>query len=409
MNTSSYDKLKKLIMVLLMASLPFHIHVSSILIIFGVLLTMFKILAKNEWQKLELSQLSISLLFFLFVELIGLLYTSRENIGVGLFNIEKHLSFIFLPILFVDFNIDEKLRRLLLLVFVASCFFAMLFCVVINIRLSLVEGKYFHEYYFSHDRFSQPIEMQAVYFGLYLSWAVLILGSLYLEKPIKKSNIFFVSFFVLIFVLGLVATGARTVLGALTITVFANLLIYAISIKSYKTLLVAIAFPLVVAVLVSLNPVSRTRFLDVLNKNAEKSSYDSYFARTYIWRPGLEAVKENFWFGVGTGDGQTELDKKFIEYNYSAGIGLFNMHNQYLQLMLDLGLVGLFAFIAIFFIHLRNAYFKMDFLYLSFLSLFMISCLTESMLNRNKGILFFVLFGIVLFKSHSTSKSPRGN
>jgi O-antigen ligase len=139
--------------------------------------------------------------------------------------------------------------------------------------------------------------------------------------------------------------------------------------------------------------------MDMMKMSYENSNYGSYFARWKIWEPGIEAIKEHPWIGVGTGDHQSELDKKFIEYNYFEGVGLFNMHNQYLQTLLTHGVVGLLILLSILFRQFRKAVLNRDSLYLSFLTLFSLGCLTESMLNRNKGFIFFVLFSFIFYKS----------
>ena len=135
------------------------------------------------------------------------------------------------------------------------------------------------------------------------------------------------------------------------------------------------------------------------HNKTEGSNYDSYFARTNIWKPGVEAIKENIWFGVGTGDDQMEMDKKFIKYNYLMGVQLFNMHNQYFQVLLNFGIFGFIIFLISLFVQLKSSVFKRDLLYLSFLILFMCGCLTESMLCRNKGIIFFLVFSFIFYKS----------
>src|SRR6185503_3496218 len=96
--------------------------------------------------------------------------------------------------------------------------------------------------------------------------------------------------------------------------------------------------PVILLGFIFINPVVKTRFTDLAHKRAEGSNYGSYFARLDIWLPGLEAIKENIWLGVGTGDHQMEMNRKYEKYNYTEGVRLeFNIHNQYLHTILNLG------------------------------------------------------------------------
>ena len=97
---------------------------------------------------------------------------------------------------------------------------------------------------------------------------------------------------------------------------------------------------------------------------------------------------------------------KFREQGYAAGIEFkFNAHNQYMQTMLGHGIPGLFCLLAIILLQLFEAFKRSDLLYLSFVLLFSMAGLTESMLNRNKGIMFFLVFSFVFYNSEMTSKN----
>lgn len=398
-----YEKVKLVIFVLLVGSLPFHHMVSTILIMAAVLLSFwraypFRKIGKSNWDRL-----SVLLICYFLLEVIGLGYTDTENIGNGLFNLDKHLGFVFIPLIFLDFKINARSRRILLITFVVSCFIASLVCIIGNMYISMSEsGGFFHEWRFSHNRFSEPIGMQAVYFSMHLGLAVLIIISELMKSESLLSNFkkaLLIIILLLYFFVVIVALGARTVTLALLVIIMGNLLFYACARKSFKILLATILVPFIFIGFILLNPVVTTRFLDMTHNKTEGSNYDSYFARTNIWKPGIEVIKENIWFGVGTGDDQRELDKKFIKYDYLLGVQLFNMHNQYFQVLLNFGIFGFILFLIILFVQLKESIAKRDLLYLSFLMLFMAGCVTESMLCRNKGIIFFLVFSFIFYKS----------
>lgn len=394
-------EIRFIIFLLLICSLPFVIKISNSLLILSTLLSLANYLLKSRG-----ADTSIKLFFFIgvyfLIEIFGLLYTQSENMDTGFSLLETQLPFILVPVSFMYFDISYKSRNKFFYFLIVSFFIASLICLIKNIQLSLIEGVFFHGYYFSHDRLSEPIGMQAVYFALYLSICALFILHFLKEKyhsisPAIRVMLILLFLYFLIFI---VASGARTVIVALLVLTVVSLIVYAIQRKSIVILILSAFIPLVFVVLILTNPVVAVRFKDLRHSSTQHSNYDSYFARLNIWVPGIEAIKENFLIGVGTGDQQQELSKKFEEYGYQAGIDFqFNMHNQYLQTMLGSGIVGFIVLILIFLIQFVKGIKEKDLFYLSFLFLFTFACLTESMLHRNKGILFFLIFSFIFFKS----------
>jgi len=398
-----YEKIKLIIFILLIASLPFYLFVSSILIIIATLLSLLKAYPFNSFDNVKLDELSVILISYFILELIGLSYTDKENIANGIFNLQKHLGLIFVPLVFFDFKINIRDRKILLFTFVISCFIASLICVIFNIFLSLsIYNMLFHDWRFSHERLSEPIGMSPAYFSMYLSISILIILNYFKENILFLSSIkkILITLLLLYFLVVVIALGARTITVTLMVIIILNMFQYARSQKSYKVLLLAVLVPFVFIGFIFLHPIVKTRFMDMMKSKYESTNYGSYFARSKIWGPGIEAIKENFWLGVGTGDDQIELEKKYIKYNYQEGVkNGYNMHNQYLQTLLSIGIIGLLIFLLVLFIQLKNGFIKRDLLYLSFLVLFMCGCITESMLCRQNGIILFLVFSFIFYKS----------
>jgi O-antigen ligase len=114
--------------------------------------------------------------------------------------------------------------------------------------------------------------------------------------------------------------------------------------------------------------------------------------------------------GVGPGDTQDELQKCY-QLDEDKNWALlyrpdfqYNAHSQYLQTFIDLGIVGLLLFLATLVVAAFIAIKHYDYLFLSFVVLFSFACLTESMLELNKGIVFFSFF-ISLFLNRYNSLS----
>jgi len=331
-------------------------------------------------------------------------YTEQRNFGIGIFNLEKHLGFIAIPFLFINMKINTKQRKIFLLVFALSCFLSSLVCMVYNVYCSIFEyNTLIHEWRFSHERLAEPLGISPIYFALYLSFSFFILlnylfthtTSLSKTKKVASAVILFY------FLAFIVSLGARTVITSTVLALFVYMLIYARAQKSLYLFTLACLLPLLIGVVVFFNPIVKTRFIDLLSQNYEHSNYGGVFSRTYIWESGLPLIRDNFLLGVGTGDDQAMLDKKFVEDGFFEGVQHYNMHNQYLQSLLSNGLGALLIWLLVLLVQFINAKQKKDSLYFIFLFLFALSCMTESMLCTHKGIVFFIIFSCIFYKSES--------
>jgi len=120
--------------------------------------------------------------------------------------------------------------------------------------------------------------------------------------------------------------------------------------------------------------------------------------RLLIWRSSLDIIKNNYLFGLGTGDVKDGLIK-----SYSArGISMaeecrLNAHNQYLQTFISIGLIGFMVLILMFIIPVFDSVKNNYLLYLLFLIIVGFNFLVESMLERQAGVIFYGFFNSYLF------------
>lgn len=128
--------------------------------------------------------------------------------------------------------------------------------------------------------------------------------------------------------------------------------------------------------------------------------------RNEIW-----SCTSKLWFdspilGHGIGASQTLIDDCLRETSRRPELYLgsfrFNAHSQYFQLALYGGIISLSAFLFQFYFLARLALKKKDIIFFCFLFISLISFTTESMLERNQGVVFFsffaALFGAVHFQ-----------
>ena len=138
-------------------------------------------------------------------------------------------------------------------------------------------------------------------------------------------------------------------------------------------------------------------------------SYDTPFTGTSLrlvfWRLSKEIIKENngWLIGVHTGDFQDLLNKKYKEKGIYTGnaelkdtgyLG-YGPHNQYIEILLSLGFLGLIVFICLLGNYIKNAWVLNNYLAFQCILLFVFFFITESVLSVNKGIVVFTFFTLL--------------
>ncbi len=110
-------------------------------------------------------------------------------------------------------------------------------------------------------------------------------------------------------------------------------------------------------------------------------------------KAALNIIKNNFWFGVGTGNFEEEYKKSFQEINSLLNENNYgSAHNQYLNYLLKFGIIG-FSYIlfVILFVVFRKGQSRNKLLIL-FLVYMMIANFGDSNLETHVGLSFFVFF-----------------
>jgi O-antigen ligase len=131
--------------------------------------------------------------------------------------------------------------------------------------------------------------------------------------------------------------------------------------------------------------------------DVQKSDIPAHDGRLIIWTTVTKIVRDNLLFGVGTGDIQDELNKEYLligKTNFAKDN--FNAHNQYIEIILENGIIGLLMFLMIFGVMVYIAVSEWNLLYSMFIIIVIFSFLFETMLNRLAGVTFFSLFSFLL-------------
>lgn len=400
---------------LLAFSIPFPFIYSSICVI---LLLLSWLAAAKVRQSLSYLKERPPLWPWLgFFVLHALSYFYSYNKGQSLFDIERKLSFLVLPLVigthpgFTDLQVKRVLRA-----FAAGVTVCAVICLAQATAVWAVRhttGQFFYH------QLVTGFEANAVYFAWYsvMALSILLLVPWTLRRPVHR------------WLLGLVATvnfvfflllSAR-----LLLVLFMLLMPVALAFRFRKRgktwapwLIVGVAATGLCVLLLVPNPI-RNRFEEVLHNNSEevwlpadreKQHFNNLTLRLFLWKMALENVQDHqlWWKGCGNGDVDTLQHLKINEYQHRLNphdlptdqpLWEYNLHNMYLQILMMLGIPGLLLFLLMIFSPFL--YFRAMGDWQLWFVFHLVSCLffiQESALQTQAGIIYYTFFSIICWQ-----------
>ena len=126
--------------------------------------------------------------------------------------------------------------------------------------------------------------------------------------------------------------------------------------------------------------------------------------RLEYWKTGIQLIKENFLFGVGSGDIKDEYKKKYMENNsLLLPKNRLEAHNTFLTFFITFGVIGFLYFLYFLAYSLWELYKISDFLGFTFILIITSSFFTEDTLETQMGITIFSFLFSFLFQKNKTS------
>lgn len=122
--------------------------------------------------------------------------------------------------------------------------------------------------------------------------------------------------------------------------------------------------------------------------------------RNGIYFCSFETLKEEPLLGYGVGDVEANLqscyDNTFTDTD-TYKVTNYNSHNQYLNIILSSGIIGLALYLLSTFYFLRKAFINKHGIYISFTLFIFLNFCFENILSRHDGVIFFSFFNSLLF------------
>ncbi|MFP5469957.1 MAG: O-antigen ligase family protein [Bacteroidia bacterium] len=133
-------------------------------------------------------------------------------------------------------------------------------------------------------------------------------------------------------------------------------------------------------------------------KNNQNPSNNSFGQRVFVWKLSFEIIKENVFYGVGTGDVLNTFNQKYKEQEMVISKQI-RAHNQVLTFFIAFGIFGLIPLIAIFYFAFKKSAFFNE-LKLLFVGIILFSFLFEDTLETQAGVTFFAFFSGLFSSKH---------
>ncbi|MDG2085909.1 MAG: O-antigen ligase family protein, partial [Flavobacteriales bacterium] len=303
---------------------------------------------------------------------------------------------------------------------------------------------------------SLTINMHTAYQATFTSFSIFILVYIYLNKEYSH-NWIFSCLIALQFLFLFLLSSRMQILCLSVVTPIFLIFHYYLKQKIYLGFLYTILAFVVSYFLVSTPSVLNNRYKQTVS-HISSIGNDSQNSdpRKFIWKKAIDIIKYNWLFGVGVGDAKDvlvssyskESSKPITDHTVDSTINIlkansknlntqvkkltsdhtilkkeseniliqqinkyrffakkkYNFHNQYLQTFATVGCFGLIILIYLLSHLFIVSIIKQDYIVAAFLFLIALSFLTESMLERQAGVVFFTFFYLLLVMRFSLNK-----
>lgn len=356
------------------------------------MLWLFEGSLKDKLTFLAKNRVILAIFALFFFSAFSILWS--EDYTVGLDRLRKFLYL--LPIIVFATSIRKE--------FLFRILSAFLFGMLISEILSY--GIFFEWWQFKNASPDNPTPfMNHIHYSMFLAvTSLLLLNSYFFTVSLKWKFFYFIYF--LAVTSNLFLNGGRTgqVAFALAIFVvaFVNIKNKFIAFFSILLLLIAIFYTAY-----NVSPVFKTRFTEAsgevtkISKDTKDKYAGSFGMRIAVWEEAAKIVPEHLLVGVGIGDGMQVLKNaiKLHKYDKDYNNALkfmtkYHYHNMYVQVLVELGIIGLFLYLMIFYYILKlqiNDKELSNFRYI-FVTVYSVCCLFEPMFLLQFPLALFALF-----------------
>ncbi len=357
----------------------------------------------------------LMILFYLLL-VISALVSQNQHEGWQILGMRSPL--ILFPVAIGTLTIRSKLKDRIMLSYSWTTCLAALSCII----YALFRYFKFHNAGFLYnDSLSEAVGKQSVYFSLMVTLALAFnIYMLCTGRVHRHSRWLYVNSAFLLVIHFLLASRTEIIILYGLAALFA--LYYVLKKRNIRAmiLLVGMVVFCILAVIFFPKTVNRFRELQYTDYNFSSHAAESHYnmpvtadqwngmnLRLAIWTCSWELCREHLFRGVPLGDKRQELIKIFQEKHFDLGVKTRrNTHNNYLDVLSNLGIGGLVIFLSAFFIiPVRHCIQQRQALGILVIAVFLLSLVTETYLDKSIGctlLSFFIPF--ISFSENSNAR-----
>jgi hypothetical protein len=371
----------------------------SVAVIWFFALCFFKYNPRLKKQAADYYTLLFPLLIFIMYA-IWLSFSQNLPEAIDIVIRKIHLLLIPLGFIIVNNKTTQKDLNLIFGIFLSGCLLYSLVCLAGALHDILRNGSLAAHigdedyYYFSSYQLTEPFSVSPVYLSMYCNFALLItLHSELLTKRLHKS---IVAIYLCVFII-MIYSGAG-------IFCMVAILIFTALASNFKKIGIA---AILIGLLILLGGLfkfsySTNRLLPLfefqhIDENEKMTSYHTANLLV-IWSAAIETIKQDPLIGFGPADGQEALEDTYKRRGMTNELQeALNPHNEFLSTFIDIGFFGCLMLITMLVMGLIEAIKANNKITLGFVIMIAFFLCFESVLVRQKGIVFFSFFYSLLF------------
>ena len=356
---------------------------------------------KDKLSFLKRNKVIISILVFFVFSALSILWSYDYIVGFD----RLRKFFYLLPIVVFATSIRKE--------FLFRILSAFLFGMLISEILSY--GIFFEWWNFKDVPPDNPTPfMHHIQYSMFLTVSSLLLLNSYFFSTSWKWKVFYFIYFLAV-TSNLFLNGGRTGHLAFAISIFV------VGFSNIKNKFLAFFSMLLLVTVIfyaayNISPVFKTRFDQASNEvtkisaNTKDQFSGSFGMRMAVWKEAAKIVPEHIMVGVGIGDDmhilQESIDQNIYHKYYKNALEFmtdYHYHNMYVQVIVELGMIGLLLYLLIFYqvlkLDIKDK--ELSNLRYIFLSVYAVASLVEPMFILQFPLALFALFvGLFIGFSH---------
>ncbi|MCK5677287.1 MAG: O-antigen ligase family protein [Flavobacteriaceae bacterium] len=405
-NKINFEKTYYFALLIFAFMLPLSRATNSLFIVLFILLLLLQGNYKKHFERVKESPLAITILFFMGFTIFSLLWT--EDLGFGLNN--KRLYIPWIAIFAIALNVKKEQIFSIISAFIIGMIVSELLSYGMFFELWQIRG---------HGKEYPSPFMMHIDYSIFLAFTAIILLNRLLSKRYSKKEKLIILFFFITITGNLFINEGRTGHLAFLVGIFATVFIhYKINLKS-----ILASFVLIIVIFNSAYTFSdkfQTRFhaaqsdIEKIMKGQLNSSWGMRVAMYFV---AADIVKENPLIGVGVGDYKIAAEKALEKNDHGFSkevvefIPKYHFHSQYLNILVQSGILGLLIFLMIFYQFAKLSISDPELKELSLLIIIvmMTAFIAEPLLLKQFTNVLFILFAGLFLGASLNSRSVSEN